>query len=91
MAIKNKTYTVTKNGKTCTVTIPGSEKPGIGPRTVAEFRRFIAEALEAYAKTSNIGEPEMHAFVEGGETAGEPGLRVVNGAYTFQIKIKIDD
>jgi hypothetical protein len=83
----SKLYPVKVDGETRHVTVPGSGDPQPGPETEAEFETFLAEAVEAYAESSEIARPQVSTFAEAGVLTENRGLVVRIGAAEFQLRI----
>jgi hypothetical protein len=79
----SKRYPVLHKGKTVYVSIPGSDDPGPGPDTEDAFVRFLDEAIEAYAESSEIARAEAALL-----KAPRTGLVVRFDNAEFQITVK---
>jgi hypothetical protein len=83
----SKLYPVKVDGETRHVTVPGSGDQQPGPETEADFETFLAEAVEAYAESSEIARPQVSTFAESGVLTANRGLVVRFGTAVFQVTV----
>jgi hypothetical protein len=84
---KPKLYTVTRDdGEVVSVTVPGGgQEPG--PEDEEEFEEFLAEAIEAYAESSDVPRPRIRTFRRAQLLTSNHGLLVRIGDAEFQLTI----
>ena len=82
-----KRYPVTRGGETRYVTVPGSGDLEPGPETEDGLESFLAEAIEAYAESSDVTRPDIVTFAEAGVMTTNHGLVVRFGDVEFQVRI----
>lgn len=85
--MKSKTYPVKLGDEIRPVTVPGSGDEEPAPASEQEFETFLAEAVEAYAESSDMPRPSIRTFAEAGVLTANRGLVVRMGACEFQVKV----
>jgi hypothetical protein len=84
---KPKLYPVTRDdGEVVSVTVPGGEQVP-GPEDEEEFEEFLAEAIEAYAESSDMPRPRIRTFGRAQLLTSNHGLVVRIGDAEFQLTI----
>jgi len=86
-ARKPRTYPVQCRGETRYVTVPGSDDLQPGPGSEPEFETFLAEAVEAYAESSEMAGPDVRTFAEAGVLTRNRGLVVRFDQVEFQVTL----
>ena len=87
MTARSKLYPVQVEGETRYVTIPGSGDPQPDPESEDELETFLAEAIEAYAETSEVSRPRISTFADAGVLTANRGLVVRIGTAEFQVTL----
>lgn len=87
MKAKPKLYPIQRDGETLHVTVPGSDGPQPGPDNESDFEAFLAEAIEAYAESSEMSRPRVDTFAEAGVLIKGRGLVVRIDGAEFQITL----
>jgi len=80
-------HQVQRDGETRYVTVPGSGDLQPGPDNEPDFETFLAEAIEAYAETSEMVRPRIRTFAEAGVMTRNHGLVVRIDGAEFQITL----
>lgn len=85
--MKPKLYPVKVGDEIRHVTVPGSGDKEPAPASEQEFETFLAEAVEAYAESSDMPRPSISTFADAGVLTANRGLVVRMGACVFQVKV----
>jgi hypothetical protein len=85
--MKSKVYPVKVGDEIRHVTVPGSGDEEPAPASEQEFETFLAEAVEAYAESSDMPRPSIRTFVEAGMMTRNRGLVVRIGDTEFQVTV----
>jgi len=85
--MKSKSYPVKVGDELRHVTVPGSGDEEPAPETEQEFETFLAEAVEAYAESSDMPRPDVSTFAEAGLLTMNRGVVVRIGGAEFQVTV----
>lgn len=85
--MKSKSYQVKVGDEVRHVTVPGAGDEEPAPETAQEFETFLAEAVEAYAESSDMPRPDVRTFVEAGLLTMNRGVVVRIGTVEFQVTV----
>lgn len=85
--MKSKIYPVKVGDEIRDVTVPGSGGEEPAPETEQEFETFLAEAVEAYAESSDMRRPDVSTFAEAGLLTMNRGVVVRIGGAEFQVTV----
>lgn len=85
--MKSKVYPVKVGDEVRHVTVPGSGDEEPAPETEQEFETFLAEAVEAYAESSDMPRADIRTFAEAGLLTMNRGVVVGMGGAEFQVTV----